>query len=58
MGPLADFRIPKGAKKVNHLKWIDEVEPERKTKGKEALRQNDFKFDLLNLSNVPKVVTH
>ena len=49
MGPLADFRVQKGHKKINQLKWIDEVETERQTKGKEALKLNDFKDDLLNL---------
>ena len=42
MGPLADFRVSKGKQKVNQLKWIDEVETERKNKGKEALKLNDF----------------
>lgn len=58
MGPLADFRVSKGKNKVNLLKWIDEVETERKTKGKEALKLNDFKDDLLNLKEIPKVQNH
>lgn len=58
MGPLADFRVQKGPKKVNQLKWIDEVEIERQSKGKEALKLNDFKNDLLNLKEIPKVERH
>lgn len=45
MGPLADFRIPKGHQKIALLKWIDEVDKTRS--GKEALKFNDFKDDLL-----------
>jgi hypothetical protein len=53
MGPLADFRVSKGKPKVNLLKWIDEVEIERKNKGKEALKANEFENDLLNLKEIP-----
>jgi hypothetical protein len=49
MGPLADFRVPKGHQKEQCLKWIDEVEKERATKGKAALRGNDFENDLLRV---------
>lgn len=58
MGPLADFRVQKGQKKIQTLKWIDEVETERQTRGKEALKLNDYKNDLLNLKEIPKVVVH
>jgi hypothetical protein len=58
MGPLADFRVQKGHKKVTQLKWIDEVEPDRQNKGKEALKLNDYQNDLLNLKAIPKVRGH
>ena len=40
------------------MKWIDEVDKTREGKGKEALRDNDFKNDLLRKKVVPKVENH
>jgi hypothetical protein len=48
MGPLANFKVPKGHQTTQLLRWIDEVEKERATKGKDALRANNFEDDLLN----------
>lgn len=49
MGPLANFKLPKNHQpKVNCLKWIDEVDKTRK--GKDSLKANDFKNDLLKKS--------
>ena len=55
MGPLADFRAPKHSK-VAQLKWIDQVDKTRS--GKEALKGNDFKDDLLNKKTLQKVQSH
>lgn len=58
MGPLANFKIPKGQpKKVNALKWIDDVDQSRKGK-KEGLRANEFEQDLLRKKEVGKIETH
>lgn len=58
MGPLANFKIPKGQpKKVNLLKWVDEIDHSRKGK-KEGLRTNDFENDLLRKKEVRKIETH
>lgn len=58
MGPLANFKIPKGApKKVNELKWIDDVEQHRRGK-KEGLRANNFDGDLLKQKEIIKVEIH
>ena len=45
MGPLANFNVDPNLKKPKALKWIDEIDTTRS--GKEALRENDFKEDLL-----------
>ena len=58
MGPLANFKVPKGHQTTQALKWIDEVEPERVNTGKAALRANNFDDDLLNLEDVKKVDNH
>jgi hypothetical protein len=58
MGPLANFKVPKGHQTTQVLKWIDEVEKERVNKGKAALRANEFEDDLLNLKEVKKVDNH
>ena len=58
MGPLANFKVPKGHQTTQELKWIDEVEKERAQKGKAALRANNFEEDLLNLKEVKKVDNH
>lgn len=58
MGPLANFKVPKGHQKTQKLKWIDEVEKERANKGKEALRLNNFEDDLLNLKEIKKIEIH
>ncbi len=58
MGPLANFKVPKGHQTTQALKWIDEVEIERVNKGKAALRANNFDDDLLNLEDVKKVDNH
>mmetsp|Transcript_34663 Transcript_34663/g.53068 ORF Transcript_34663/g.53068 Transcript_34663/m.53068 type:complete len:96 (+) Transcript_34663:781-1068(+) len=56
MGPLADFRIPKGHTKQQTLKWVDEVD---KTKqGKDGLRVNNFEEDLLRKKELVKIRTH
>lgn len=58
MGPLANFKIPKGQpKKMNALKWIDDVDQSRKGK-KEGLRANEFEQDLLRKKEVGKIETH
>lgn len=58
MGPLANFKMPKGHVKTNVLKWIDEVDKSRVTLGKEALKDNDYANDLLRKKVVPQVNTH
>jgi hypothetical protein len=58
MGPLANFKVPKGHQTTQELKWIDEVETDRAQRGKAALRGNDFDDDLLNLKEVKKVDNH
>ena len=58
MGPLANFKVPKGHQTTQALRWIDEVEKERAQKGKAALRANDFEDDLLNLKEIKKVENH
>lgn len=58
MGPLANFKLPKGhPKKVNELKWIDDVDQSRKGK-KEGLRLNDLDNDLLKKKEVSKIENH
>jgi hypothetical protein len=57
MGPLANLKLPKGHKKTNELKWIDDVDQSRKGK-KDGLRANDLENDLLNKKDVPRVDTH
>jgi len=58
MGPLANFKMPKGTpKKVNLLKWIDDVEQNRKGK-KEGLRLNDFENDLLKKKEISNIEIH
>jgi len=47
MGPLANFKPPKGHQKVQKLMWIDQVDKSRQGKP-DALKNNDFKNDLLN----------
>ena len=58
MGPLANFKVPKGHQTTQLLKWIDEVEVERASKGKAALRANEFEDDLLNQQVKKKVQNH
>jgi hypothetical protein len=58
MGPLANFKVPKGHQTTQELRWIDEVEKERAQKGKAALRTNDFEDDLLNQTEVKKIENH
>ena len=58
MGPLANFKIPKGQEKTNVLKWIDEVDTSRTKLGKGALRGNDLAHDLLKKKTVPKIMNH
>ena len=58
MGPLANFKVPKGQQTTQALRWIDEVEKERATKGKAALRANDFDDDLLNQDEIKRVDNH
>lgn len=58
MGPLANFKLSKNQlKKVNILKWIDDVDQSRRGK-KEGLRTNQFDNDLLRKKEVSKVDTH
>lgn len=40
------------------LKWIDEVEKDRQSRGKEALKANDYADDLLRKSTIPKIDIH
>ena len=59
MGPLANFKPNKGQVKVPQLKWIDDVEKNRKNiNPKEALKVNDFANDLLRKKNISKVENH
>lgn len=55
MGPLANFKVQK-AKKVNELKWIDDVDTTRR--GKEGLLDNNFENDLLKKQTVARVQSH
>ncbi len=54
MGPLADFRIPKGHQKQQTLKWIDEVDKNKP----DGLRVNSFEEDLLRKKDPPKIKIH
>ena len=55
----ANFKPNKNQVKVPQLKWIDDVETNRKKiNPKEALKVNDFANDLLRKKNISKVETH
>lgn len=56
MGPLANFNVDPNLKKPKALKWIDENDTSRT--GKDALRENDFKEDLLVKPVVPVIDIH
>lgn len=56
MGPLANFKVPKGHKTTQLLRWADEVDKTRT--GKDALHVTDFSNDLLRLKTVKKIEIH
>lgn len=54
LGPVADFRIPKGQQRVPKLTWIDQNEPNRE----KGIRDNDLDDDLLKKKEILKIQTY
>ena len=51
LGPVADFRVPKGQQRVPKLQWLDQKNPNSKN----GLRENEFENDLLKKKDLEKI---